>query len=158
MSIQRVRAFFDAHGLASRVQVFDVSSATVPLAAQAVGVIPARIAKTLSFQLGDGCMLVVTAGDQKIDNAKFKARLGQKARMLSPEVVLALTGYQVGGVCPFDLPPDIPVYLDVSLQRFDTVFPACGSANSAIGLTCDELTLYAQARSWVDVSKEIASE
>ena len=127
-------------GVAQRIREFAVSSATVELAALAVGVEPARIAKTLSFRdQGDGCLLVVTAGDMRIDNRKFKDRFGFKARMLSAQEAVDLTGHAVGGVCPFALPEGIKVYLDASLRRFDTVFPAVGSASSAIELTCDEL-------------------
>lgn len=153
MAIEQVRAYFTAQGMADRVLEFDVSSATVELAAQAVGTIGARIAKTLSFRDGASCLLVVTAGDAKIDNAKFKAQFGQKATMLSADTVLALTGHAVGGVCPFAIDPTIPVYLDVSMQRFDTVFPACGSGNSAIELTPEELYRHANAKAWVDVCK-----
>lgn len=153
MAIEKVRAFFHARGMEGRVMEFDASSATVPLAAQAVGTIPARIAKTLSFRDGDSCLLIVTAGDAKIDNAKFKAQFGQKATMLPADSVLALTGHAVGGVCPFAVDAAIPVYLDVSMRRFKTVFPACGSANSAIELTPDELETHSGACAWVDVCK-----
>jgi len=156
MAILRLKQFFDAHGLSGRVLEFDASSATVELAAAAVGVIPARIAKTLSFQSGaEGCLLVVTAGDQKIDNAKFKAAFGMKAKMLLPEQVRERLGFEVGGVCPFALPPSVPVYLDASLRRFDDVYPACGSASSAVRLTCEELFALSGARAWVDVSKRV---
>ena len=153
MSIQTVKAYLAAFGRDGDVREFDTSSATVELAAQALGVEPARIAKTLSFQDGDGCLLVVAAGDAKIDNGKFKAAFGHKASMLAPDRVLALTGHAVGGVCPFALPEGVKVYLDVSLQRFDTVYPACGSANSAIGLTCEDLYACAHALAYVDVCK-----
>ena len=135
MSIEKVKAFFTERGKESRVMEFDVSSATVELAAKALSVRPARIAKTLSFRIGEGCVLVVTAGDAKVDNAKYKAQFGCKAKMLSAEEVEPLTGSQVGGVCPFALPGHVPVYLDVSLKRFNTVFPACGSTNSAIEMS-----------------------
>jgi len=158
MSIQRTKYFFEAKGFLDRVLEFDASSATVELAAAAVGVIPARIAKTLSFKnQEDGCLLVVTAGDQKIDNAKFKGFFGHKAKMLTPDEARDHLGYEIGGVCPFDLPCSVPVYLDKSLQRFDTVYPACGSANSAVRLTCEELFSLSSARAWIDVSKEIVS-
>ena len=114
---------------------------------------PARIAKTLSFEMGEGCALIVAAGDARIDNRKFKERFGRKAKMLSPEDVLRLTGSEIGGVCPFALPEETPVYLDVSLKRFATVFPACGSTNSAIEVTQDELFRYSRARGWADVCK-----
>ena len=129
------------------------SSATVELAAQAVGVIPARIAKTLSFLVDDGCVLVVTAGDAKIDNSKFKGLFHCKAKMLTAEQVVAFTGHAIGGVCPFGNPEGIRTYLDVSMQRFDTVFPAAGSGNSAIELTCQELALYSRSLGWVDICK-----
>jgi len=154
--ILRVRGFLAARGWSGKVLEFDASSATVELAAAAVGVIPARIAKTLSFKSATGgCMLVVTAGDQKIDNGKFKAVFGLKARMLSPAEVQECLGYEVGGVCPVDVPASVPGYLDESLRRFDTVYPACGSANSAVGLSCEELFELAGARAFVDVSKGV---
>ena len=132
---------------------FDTSSATVELAAQALNVIPARIAKTLSFKKDNSCILIVTSGDVKIDNPKFKAAFEMKAKMPSADEVLSLTGHAPGGVCPFAVSGDIPVYLDISLKRFDTVFPACGSSNSAIELTCDELFRYSEAEKWIDVCK-----
>ena len=153
MSIQAVRDYFRGLGLEDQIREFDVSSATVELAAQAVGVIPARIAKTLSFLVDDGCVLIVTAGDAKIDNSKFKALFHTKAKMLSPQQVSQLTGHDVGGVCPFANPPGVKTYLDISLQRFDTVFPAAGSANSAIPLTCPQLELYSHSLCWIDVCK-----
>ena len=133
---------------------FPVSSATVELAAQAVGVIPARIAKTLSFLVDGVCVLVVCAGDGRIDNKKFKAQFHCKAKMPSPEEVSALVGHSVGGVCPFAVNKGVQVYLDRSLQRFQTVFPAAGSSNSAIELTCDELEQYSGSLCWVDVCKD----
>ncbi len=156
MAIEKVRAYFEQFGIADRIQEFDVSSATVELAAQAVGVEGARICKTLSFK-GDGdCILVQTAGDTKIDNSKFKHFFGMKAKMLTPEEVLDYTGHAVGGVCAFAVDdPRVRVYCDRSLTRFDTVFPACGSPNSAIELTCEELFRYSQAREWIDVSKPV---
>ena len=153
MSIEKGRAFFRALGMEDRVMEFTVSSATVELAADAVGVIPARIAKTLSFKTADGCLLILAAGDARIDNKKFKAKFGMKAKMLTPDEVLELVGHPVGGVCPFGINDGVPVYLDVSLQRFDTVFPAVGSANSAIELSCDELYKYSSALEWIDVCK-----
>lgn len=152
MSIERVRAFFTNLGRESDVLEFSVSSATVELAAQAVGVEGARIAKTLSFSDGNGgCLLVVAAGDAKVSNRKYKDAFGLKAKMLSSQDALALTGHAVGGVCPFALPDNVVVYLDDSLRRFATVFPACGSSNSAIELTCEELERYSAAKAWVDV-------
>jgi prolyl-tRNA editing enzyme YbaK/EbsC (Cys-tRNA(Pro) deacylase) len=155
MAIEKVREFFRQHAREKDVLEFGISSATVELAAVAVGVAPARIAKTISLKLGGGCILVVTAGDAKIDNAKFRARFGAKPRMLACEEVPALIGHEVGGVCPFAINPDVKVYLDISLQRFGTVFPACGSSNSAIELTCPELYEYAGAQEWVDVSAAV---
>ena len=140
--------------LESRVWEFETSSATVELAAQTLDVHPARIAKTLSFALGEGCMLVVAAGDARVDNRKFKDQFTMKAKMLAPDEVERLTGSEVGGVCPFALPEGTPVYLDVSLKRFATVFPACGSTNSAMEVTCDELFRYSRAKDWVDVCKD----
>jgi prolyl-tRNA editing enzyme YbaK/EbsC (Cys-tRNA(Pro) deacylase) len=153
MAIERVREFFRRHGRENDVLEFEISSATVELAAIAVGVEPARIAKTISLKLGEGCILVVAAGDAKIDNAKFRARFGAKPRMLSLEEVPALTGHEVGGVCPFAINPGVRIFLDISLKRFETVFPACGSANSAIELTCPELYEYSGAEEWIDVCK-----
>ena len=132
----------------------DQSSATVELAAQAVGVEPARIAKTMSFKKGDETILVVTAGDRKIDNSKYKNYFGVKAKMLTPDEVIEKVGHPVGGVCPFAVPDQVQVYLDESMKRFETVYPACGSGNSAIGLTCEELERYSHSRAWVDVCKQ----
>ena len=153
MSIQRVRDYFRPLGREGDILEFPVSSATVELAAQAVGVIPARIAKTLSFLVDGACVLIVAAGDAKIDNHKYKDFFHTKAKMLSPEQVAELTGHAVGGVCPFANPEGVRTYLDVSLQRFDTVYPAAGSANSAIELTCDELAQYSASQGWIDVCK-----
>ena len=153
MSIEIVRDYFRQFGMADRVLEFSVSSATVELAAQAVGVEPARIAKTLSFQRGDGCILVVVAGDARIDNRKFKECFQMKAKMPGPDQVLALVGHPVGGVCPFGIKPGVDVYLDVSLRRFTTVFPAAGSGNSAIELDLEELYRYSGAQRWIDVCK-----
>ena len=140
--------------LAGRVQVFDVSSATVELAAQAVGCEPARIAKTLSFAVDGGCVLIVCAGDTKIDNTKFKAQFHTKATMLTPEQVLDFTGHAVGGVCPFGIDnPAVTTYLDVSLRRFDTVYPAAGNAASAVRLNCEELFALSNSAGWIDVCK-----
>ena len=153
MSIERVRAYFKELGREGDILEFPVSSATVELAAQAVGVIPARIAKTLSFLVGEEPILIVAAGDVKIDNAKYKARFHQKAKMLSPAQVLELIGHPVGGVCPFAVKEGVRVFLDESLKRFQTVFPACGSGNSAIELTLSELEQYSGFEEWVDVCK-----
>ena len=153
MSIETGRAYFRALGMEDRVREFTVSSATVELAALALGVEGARIAKTLSFKTADGCMLILAAGDARIDNHKFKDKFHMKAKMLTPEEVLDLVGHPVGGVCPFGIDESIPVYLDVSLQRFKTVFPAVGSASSAIELDLDELYRYSNAREWIDVCK-----
>jgi len=154
VSIEKVRAQFEKFGIAERMLEFPVSSATVELAAKALGTEGARIAKTLSFYSGESCILVVTAGDMKVDNAKFKARFGMKAKMLSPDDALSMTGHAVGGVCPFALPEGVKVCLDISMQRFETVFPAVGSANSAIEFTCAELERYSGGE-WVDVCKPI---
>lgn len=156
MSIERVREAFLPLGIADRILEFSVSSATVELAAEAVGVEPARIAKTLSFRdaEGSGCILIVAAGDARVDNKKFKTHFHYKARFLTHEEAVALTGHAVGGVCPFALPKEVVVYLDVSLRRFDTVFPAAGSSNSAIELTCEELERYSGAAAWIDVCKD----
>ena len=153
MAIDKVKEYFRKLGREQDILEFESSSATVDLAAQAAGVIPARIAKTISLKQGDGCILVVTAGDAKIDNQKFRLQFSMKARMLAQDEVTLLTGHDVGGVCPFAVNDDVPVYLDVSLKRFDTIFPACGSSNSAIELSCDELYEYAQAQFWIDVCK-----
>jgi len=153
MSLEKGRAFFAALGIQDRIQEFDVSSATVELAAMAVGVEGARIAKTLCFKKDDGCILIVAAGDARIDNRKFKDTFGTKASMLPADRVLELVGYPVGGVCPFGVSKEIPVYLDESIRRFETVFPAVGSANSAIELSLDELYEYSNAILWADVCK-----
>ena len=154
MSIQRAREYLKQYDMDRRVIEFPVSSATVELAAQAAGVIPARIAKTLSFMTPDGPILIVTAGDMKIDNPKYKALFHCKARMLAHDEVEATVGHGVGGVCPFGVEAGVRTYLDASLRRFDTVFPACGSDNSAIELSCDELERAAQGfAGWVEVCR-----
>lgn len=153
MSIEKGRAYFRQFGMEDRVREFDVSSATVELAAKALGVEGARIAKTLSFKSGDGCILILAAGDARIDNHKFKEKFHMKAKMLAPDEVLELVGHPVGGVCPFGINDGIDVYLDESLKRFETVFPAVGSANSAIELNLDELYKYSNAKEWIDVCK-----
>lgn len=153
MSIDKVREYFKTKGIENRIQEFKVSSATVALAAEALHCEESRIAKTLSFHVGEKVVLIVAAGDTKIDNAKYKAQFGTKAKMLSFDEAEPLTGHAVGGVCPFGVNKGIEVYLDVSLKRFVTVFPACGSANSAIELTIDELEDLSDFVSWIDVCK-----
>ena len=153
MSIERVKAYFAAAGLADRVREFEVSSATVELAAQALGCEGKRIAKTLSFMGPAGPLLVVAAGDARIDNPKFKARFGIKAKMLTPEQAVELVGHAVGGVCPFAVNEGVEVWLDESLRRFDTVFPAAGTRNSAVEVTLPQLEAASRAAGWVDVSQ-----
>ena len=155
MSIEAVRNYFRPLGRENDILEFSASSATVELAAQAVGVIPARIAKSLSFLTPEGCVLIIAAGDAKVDNSKYKHFFGVKAKMLSPEQVVEYTGHAIGGVCPFGIArEDVKTYLDLSLKRFDTVFPAAGSSNSAIELTCGELEQYAcNCQGWIDVCK-----
>lgn len=154
MSLESVKAHFKKWNRENDVQVFEQSSATVDMAAETIGVIPARIAKTLSFRgEDDKAILVVAAGDAKIDNKKFRHTFGYKARMLTAEEVVEQTGHVIGGVCPFGLANDLDVYLDVSMKRFETLFPACGSTNSAIELTCEELEEYSYAKNWIDVCK-----
>lgn len=152
MSIERVRAFMRERNMEDRILEFDVSSATVALAAEAVGCAPERIAKTLSFLVDGGAVLVVAAGDARVDNPKFKAQFHTKAKMLTPEEVVNLVGHAVGGVCPFAVNEGVKVYLDESLRRFETVFPACGSSNSAIELTLPELEQLSGGE-WIDVCK-----
>ncbi len=154
MSIERVREFFRKKGMEHRILTFDVSSATVALAAAALGCEEARIAKTLSFAVGERVILVVAAGDVKIDNSKYKAFFGTKAKMLSFEEAERLVGHAPGGVCPFAVCEGVETYLDESLRRFSTVFPACGSANSAIELSVEELEALSAPRGWVDVTKK----
>lgn len=153
MSIEKVKAYFKGFGMEEQIREFDVSSATVELAAEALCCAPQRIAKTLSFLVDGGAVLVVAAGDARIDNPKYKAQFGTKAKMLSPEQVEELVGHAVGGVCPFAVNDGVKVYLDESLKRFETVFPACGSSNSAIELTIAELEKYSGYPGWVDVCK-----
>ncbi len=153
MSIEKGRAFFRSLGMEERVIEFDVSSATVALAAEALGVEGKRIAKTLSFRNKEGCLLVVAAGDARVDNRKFKDTFGIKPKMLSADEVLDMVGHPIGGVCPFGRNEGVPVYLDGSLRRFDTVFPAVGSGSSAIELTLEELYRFSEAVDWVDVCK-----
>ena len=153
MSYENARAHLEKYGLAERIQLFDVSSATVELAAQAVGVEGARIAKTLSFKLEDGCILILAAGDARIDNKKYKGTFHKKAAMPSADEVLEFIGHPVGGVCPFGIKSGVKVYLDESLKRFDIVYPAAGTGNSAVKLTIDELFTSSEAIGWVDVCK-----
>ena len=153
MSIEKVKAYFAQYGMQERILEFSVSSATVELAAEALHCEPCRIAKTLSFMVGEKPVLIVAAGDTKIDNPKYKAQFGTKAKMLTPEQAETLVGHAVGGVCPFAVQPGVAVYLDASLKRFETVFPACGSSNSAIELTIPELERYSGYTAWVDVCK-----
>ena len=153
MSIEKVKKFFSEYGIEDRIIELSESSATVELAAAALGCEPKRIAKSLSFSLDGGAILVVCAGDAKVDNPKYKATFGAKAKMLSPDEVTSLIGHAVGGVCPFGVNEGVKVYLDDSLRRFETVFPAAGSSNSAIELTLGELEEYSRPASWVDVCK-----
>lgn len=153
MAFERAKEHLKQFGLEDRVMVFDTSSATVELAAEAVGCEPARIAKTLSFKVEDGCILIVAAGDARIDNKKYKAQFHTKAKMLAFEEVEELTGHAVGGVCPFGVKEGVTVYLDESLRRFETVYPACGSSNSAAGLNLPELERASGCKAWVDVCK-----
>ena len=153
MAIEKVRAFFAQRGMEQRIQEFSVSSATVELAAQALGCQPCRIAKSLSFLVNGGAILVVAAGDARVDNAKFKAQFSTKAKMLSPADTETMIGHAVGGVCPFAVNKGVKVYLDESLKRFPTVFPACGSSNSAIEMTLPELEACSDCEGWVDVCK-----
>lgn len=156
MSVERVKAYFKQYGLQDRIQEFAVSSATVELAAEALHCAPCRIAKTLSFAGENGPILIVTAGDARIDNHKYKARFGIKAKMLPPDEAAARIGHTVGGVCPFAVNDGVAVYLDISLKRFETVFPACGSSNSAIELSIPELEKYSGFLEWIDVCREWA--
>lgn len=153
MSIEKVKAYFSQYGMQDRILEFPVSSATVELAAEALHCAPCRIAKTLSFLVGETPVLVVAAGDARIDNHKYKAQFAAKAKMLTPDQAAEYVGHAVGGVCPFAVQPGVEVYLDVSLKRFETVFPACGSSNSAIELTIPELERYSGYKTWVDVCK-----
>ena len=153
MSIEKVREYFKGFDMEDKVLEFEVSSATVQLAAIALGTEEARIAKTMSFKKDEGCILVITAGDVKIDNAKYRHTFGLKAKMLTPEEVIEFIGHEIGGVCPFGINDNVEVYLDESLKRFTTVFPACGSSNSAIEFTIPELEKYSNFVQWVDVCK-----
>ena len=155
MSIEKVRDYFNSYGIEDKIQEFEVSSATVELASKALNCEPCRIAKTLSFMVNGNAILIVTAGDMKIDNPKYKAQFSTKAKMLKADEVTELVGHSVGGVCPFAINDGVKVYLEESLKRFETVFPACGSSNSAIELTIPELEKYSAFESWVDVCKPI---
>ncbi len=153
MSIEKVTEYFKSLGIEHRIRTFDVSSATVELAAKAVGTEGKRIAKTLSFMQNEQPILIVAAGDARIDNKKYKAAFSQKAKMLSHEQAAELIGHEVGGVCPFAVNDGVTVYLDESLKRFETIFPACGSSNSAIEVTLPELEQYSKSNNWIDVCK-----
>lgn len=153
MSIKKVREYLKQYKRDNDILEMESSTATVELAAQALRTEPARIAKSLSFQDGDGGMIVVVAGDAKIDNKKFKLEFGFKAKMLSPDDAIKFTGHAVGGVCPFALPKDVKVFLDSSMKRFETMYPACGSSNSAIKVTLEELEKYSNSIKWIDVCK-----
>jgi len=153
MAIEKVRAFMKENGMAERILEFEVSSATVELAAQAVGTQAERIAKSLTFSVNEEPIMIVAAGDARIDNPKYKAAFETKAKMLTPDEVLEKIGHAIGGVCPFAVKEGVKVYLDESLKRFESVFPACGSSNSAIELTIPELEKLSGALGWVDVCK-----
>lgn len=154
MSIEKAKAYLEEKGFGERIQIFDVSSATVELAALAVGTEPARIAKSLTFMVDENPIMIICAGDTKIDNSKYKAYFHKKAKMLSREEVNSLIGHDVGGVCPFGIRAGVDVYLDVSLKRFDKVYPACGSANSAVELSPEELEQLSACKEWIDVCKQ----
>lgn len=153
MAFEIAKKYLDERGYGDRVMVFDVSSATVELAAEAIGTEPARIAKSMTFLVGDSAVMIILAGDAKINNSKFKAFFNTKAKMLSYEQVHDMIGHDVGGVCPFGIKDGVKVYLDESLKRFDIVYPACGSDNSAVRLTPEELADVSAYIGWVDVSK-----
>lgn len=153
MAIENVRKYMQQYGIEERIMEFEVSSATVELAAQALHCEPGRIAKTLSFMVEDAPILIVTAGDVKIDNHKYKTYFGKKAKMLTPDEVVEKIGHAIGGVCPFGIKEGVKVYLDESLRKYDTVFPACGSSNSAIELTIPEMEKYSGYKEWIDVCK-----
>ena len=158
MSVEMVKKYLKNYGLDNKVREFKESSATVELAAKAAGVIPARIAKTLSCKVGDHAILVVTAGDTKVDNKKYKEKFGLKAKMLQPEEVMEYTGHAIGGVCPFATPDaNVETYLDESMKRFETVYPAAGSSNSCVEVTMEELYKASKAKEWVDVCKFLDS-
>jgi len=158
VAIEKVKEYFKQWDMDCKILEFDISSATVELAARALNCEPERIGKTLSFRIDDKCILIVTAGDAKIDNLKYKKIFGKKARMLSSDEVETLTGHAVGGVCPFAVSEGVDIYLDISLKRFKTVFPACGSSNSAIELSMDQLEKYSYAAAWVDVCRDWSTD
>lgn len=153
MAIEKVKDFFKQYGMDSQIKEFEVSSATVDLAASALGCEPERIAKTLSFMVDGQAVLVVAAGDAKVDNKKFKEYFKTKAKMLSPDEAIDRVGHAIGGVCPFAIKNNVSVYLDISLKRFETIYPACGSSNSAIELTIKQLEQYSSYSEWIDVCK-----
>ncbi|MBQ7918606.1 MAG: YbaK/EbsC family protein [Lachnospiraceae bacterium] len=153
MAFDRAKAYLEEKGFGDRVKEFEVSSATVELAAIAVGTEPARIAKSLTFLVGDKPVMIICAGDVKIDNSKYKGMFHTKAKMLTPEQVETMIGHAIGGVCPFGINEGVSVYLDESMKRFDTIYPACGSSNSAVKLTCEELEMLSGALGWIDVCK-----
>ncbi|MDD3221217.1 MAG: YbaK/EbsC family protein [Clostridia bacterium] len=156
MSIDKVRAHFRTYNMEERIMEFDVSSATVELAAQALACEPAHIAKSLSFKIDDRTILIIAAGDAKVDNQKYKALFGSKAKMLTPDEALERIGHAVGGICPFGIKNDVEVYLDESMKRFEYMYPAAGSSNSAIRLTISELEKYSGSKDWIDVCKNWA--
>jgi len=153
MAFEKAKEYLKQFGLENRIMVFNTSSATVELAAEAVGCEPARIAKTLSFKVEERCILIVAAGDARVDNKKYKAQFHTKAKMLTFDEVEGLTGHAVGGVCPFGVKDGVKVYLDESLRRFETVYPACGSSNSAVELTLSELEQASGCEAWIDVCR-----
>lgn len=153
MAIEKVKAYFKEFGIENKVMELENSSATVELAAAALGTAPERIAKTLSFLVDDNPILIVAAGDARVDNKKYRTVFGAKAKMIPSEDVERIIGHAIGGVCPFAINEGVKVYLDESLKRFETVFPACGSSNSAIELTMQELEKYSNSSNWIDVSK-----
>lgn len=153
MAIEKVREYFRQFGMEEQILEFDVSSATVELAALAVGCEPEKIAKSMTFNVDGNCIMIIAAGDVKIDNAKYKAEFHTKAKMLTADEALEKTGHAVGGICPFALNDGCSVYLDVSLKRFEFVYPACGSSNSAIKLTPEQLEKYSNYIKWIDVCK-----
>lgn len=154
MTTERCREYFKQFGRDQDVMELELSSATVELAAVALNLEPGRIAKTMSFKAAEGCIIVVVAGDKRVDNQKFRSEFNLKLKMLHGESVEELTGYAPGGVCPFANPEKAKKYIDISVKRFETVYPACGTANSAIELTCDDLFKYAEAERWVDICKD----
>ena len=154
MSLEKAKKYLEERGYGDRIRVFDVSSATVELAAKAVGTEPARIAKSLTFLVEDHPVMVLCAGDAKVNNRKYKDYFHTKAKMLTPEQVHDMIGHDIGGVCPFGVPDNVKVYLDVSMKRFDVVYPACGSANSAVVLTLEDLENVSGYIEWIDICKE----